>query len=111
VKPDEIAALNAAQVRATQGVLIEGPPGPQGPEGPQGEPGPPGRDGTDGRDGVDGRPGTDGRDAPLKLRSEVRRDRTGRISEIADVYADGSTRLHEVRRAGGKVTEIVAVPG
>jgi hypothetical protein len=113
MRPDQIALLNAAQIRATQGVLIEGPRGPEGPpgpEGPQGEPGPPGRDGRDGIDGTDGAAGTDGRDAPLKVRSEVRRDLAGRIAEIEDVYEDGSVRLHRVRRGPtGRVTEIVAV--
>lgn len=107
MKVDQIATLNAAQQRATSGLVIEGPPGPQGPVGPvgpAGPQGPPGRDGTDGRDGADGA------DAPLKLRSEVFRDPAGRIASITDHYADGSIRIHQVRRAkSGLVTEIIDV--
>jgi hypothetical protein len=112
MRPDEIAALNASQQQRafpTSGVVIEGPPGPPGPQGEQGPIGPIGPPGHDGRDGRDGEDGTAGRDAPLKLRSEIRRDAAGRIAEIADVYEDGSERLHQVKRGrSGKVTEIVA---
>jgi hypothetical protein len=108
MRPDEVAVLNAAQVRATSGVVIEGPPGPRGPEGPTGPEGP---RGPAGRDGADGQDGTDGADAPLKVRSVVGRDYAGRISEITDYYADGTVRLHRVARAKrtGRVTEIIAV--
>ena len=67
MKPHEVAAINAAQTRATSGVLIEGPPGPQGPQGPPGPEGPQGPPGEDGKDGRDGANGTDGADAPLKV--------------------------------------------
>lgn len=110
---DEIAVLNAAQQRVvnpSSAIVIEGPIGRQGPEGERGPAGPVGPRGEPGLDGRDGRDGTDGHDAPLKVRSEVRRDAAGRIAEIADVYADGTERLHEVRRGkSGRVTEIVAV--
>ena len=109
MKPDQIAALNAAQRQRslpTSGVVIEGPPGPEGPAGPPGADGERGPQGPPGRDGTNGE---DGRDAPLKMRSEVRRDAAGRIAEIADFYADGSERLHQIKRGPrGQVTEIVA---
>lgn len=106
MKPDEIAALNAAQQRTSSAVVIEGPPGP---EGPQGEQGPPGATGERGAQGAPGRDGTAGKDAPLKMRSDIRRDLQGRIVEIADFYEDGSERVHKVKRERGRVTEIVAV--
>jgi len=115
MNPDQIAALNAAQQQRalpTSGVVIEGPPGPEGPRGEQGPPGPAGErgaQGAPGRNGTDGTDGTAGKDAPLKLRSEVRRDVQGRIAEIADFYEDGSERVHQVKRERGRVTEIVAV--
>jgi hypothetical protein len=109
----EIAALNAAQqTRAlpSSAVVIEGPPGPPGPRGEQGPPGPTGPSGRDGTNGRDGKAGSAGADAPLKLRSEVRRDGKGRIAEIMDIYEDGSRRLHEVRRdKRGLVLDIVAI--
>jgi len=112
MRPDEIAALNAAQqsrTLPTSGVVIEGPPGPEGPPGEQGPAGPTGERGVPGRHGRDGSDGVAGKDAPLKLRSEVRRDVQGRIAEIADFYEDGSERIHQVKRERGRVTEIVAV--
>jgi len=112
VNPDQIAALNAAQqVRAlpSSGVVIEGPQGPEGPQGEQGPAGPKGDRGEPGKDGKAGAGGKDGADAPLKMRSEVRRDVQGRIAEIADFYEDGSERIHRVKRERGRVTEIVAV--
>lgn len=112
MNPDQIAALNAAQQQRalpTSGVVIEGPPGPEGPKGERGEQGPQGERGEPGRPGQDGTDGAAGKDAPLKMRSEVRRDAQGRIAEIADFYEDGSERVHQVKRERGRVTEIVAV--
>lgn len=88
------AGLSPGDVMAA----LTGPQGPQGPPGPEGPSGPPGEPGPRGRDGVDGRDGTDGRDAPLKVRSEVARNRAGLIAEITDVYADGTTRVFVVQR-------------
>jgi hypothetical protein len=112
MNPDQIAALNAAQQQRelpTSGVVIKGPPGDEGPRGEQGEPGPEGMPGPKGAPGRDGTDGAAGKDAPLKTRSEVRRDAQGRIAEIADFYEDGSQRVHQVKRERGRVTEIVAV--
>lgn len=118
MRASEAAALNAAQTRATSGVVIEGPQGPPGPQGPQGDPGEqgppgpqgaPGRDGVDGRDGTDGKDGRDGRPAPIKLRSDVSRDYRGLIDRITDHYDDGTSRAYVVKRApNGRVLELAA---
>jgi hypothetical protein len=111
MNPDQIAALNAAQqtrANPTSGVVIEGPQGPEGPRGEQGSRGEQGDRGPQGEPGRNGTDGTNGRDAPLKMRSEIRRDQQGRIAEIADFYEDGSYRLHRVKRERGRVSEIVA---
>lgn len=118
MNPAEIAALNAAQTRATSGVVIEGPQGPAGPQGPKGDPGEQGprgdpgragRDGADGRNGADGKDGRDGRPAPLKLRADVSRDYRGLIDRITDHYDDGSSRTFVVKRApNGRVLELAA---
>lgn len=110
MRPSEVATLNAAQQRVASGVVIEGPPGPAGPPGLPGPTGPTGPRGPAGRDGTDGQDGAAGADAPLKIRSEVFRDNAGRISSITDHYADGSVRIHQVKRAkSGLVTEIVDI--
>lgn len=118
MKPHEIAQLNAANARITSGVVIEGEPGRPGPQGPQGEqgergpqgpPGPAGADGRDGTDGKNGRDGRDGRPAPLKVRSEIRRDFRGLIDQIVDHYEDGTSRTFVVQRAGnGRVLQLAA---
>jgi len=111
VNPDQIAALNIAQqsrANPSSAVVIEGPQGPEGPRGERGLPGPQGDTGPQGDAGRDGTNGTDGRDAPLKVRSELRRDVQQRIVEITDYYEDGSERVHLVKRERGRVSEIVA---
>lgn len=106
-------AIDPADVLAT----IRGPQGPQGPqgdtgiEGRDGLPGPqgiPGPRGPQGPQGTPGEPGPAGADAPIVMRSEMVRDPNGFITQIRQVYSDGSKVTQTVRRdAAGRVSQIV----
>jgi collagen triple helix repeat protein len=108
MNPADIATFNAAQTKTRQGLVIEGPVGPRGPEGPQGQRGEVGPEGPQGEIGPRGLQGAAGEQAPLKVRTDIMRDRFGRIAELIAVFADGSTQTNIVQRdEQGRVKQLI----